>query len=120
MPSSRVRLISEPHVAAMHVFETLETHIPPGSAFVLCDAGGGTVDVVSFRFCGRNPHVELQEIGSATGGQYGSVNLDSSFRKTLTESYTLQLDGAMQFATPLCSGGNVRGKESSRGSARRA
>lgn len=83
IPRSGIRVVREPHAAAMHIFETLETSVAPGSTFVLCDAGGGTTDVISFRFQGRNLHAVLEPAGSSTGGQYGSVNLDMNFQKFL-------------------------------------
>ena len=83
IPSSRVQLITEPHAAALHAFETLNPKINIGDSFLLCDARDGTVDVTPFRFCGHNPHVMLQEITSGRSSNYESVNVSNNFLEFL-------------------------------------
>lgn len=42
-----VTLIKEPEAAALHTLHDLTFSLRAGDAFVICDAGGGTVDLIS-------------------------------------------------------------------------
>ena len=44
---TRLHIITEPEAAAMHALDIMDPrNIQIGDTFVLCDAGGGTIDIV--------------------------------------------------------------------------
>ncbi|KAH7070302.1 hypothetical protein FB567DRAFT_613128 [Paraphoma chrysanthemicola] len=53
------------------------------SCFVLCDAGGGTVDVVSYKVISTHPTLQLKQIGRPTGKKCGSVFINENFKRWL-------------------------------------
>ncbi|KAF2828907.1 hypothetical protein CC86DRAFT_199672 [Ophiobolus disseminans] len=55
------------------------------SCFVLCDAGGGTVDVVSYKVIKTQPSLQLEQIGSPTGAKCGSIFINQRFKKWLRQ-----------------------------------
>ncbi|KAH6719428.1 hypothetical protein BKA61DRAFT_713830 [Leptodontidium sp. MPI-SDFR-AT-0119] len=74
-------LMSEPEAAALAVVRDFdgENVFRAGDCFVVCDCGGGTVDLISYRIKEVRPLV-LQEVGYATGGNYGASHLDTAFQ----------------------------------------
>jgi hypothetical protein len=52
-----VSLVSEPEAAALAVLREKkeEGELQAGDCFVVCDAGGGTVDLISYKICSINP-----------------------------------------------------------------
>jgi hypothetical protein len=75
--------------------------------FILVDAGGGTVDIVSYQVKCLQP-LELLRIGKPTGEKCGSIFIDQEFkrwlRRLLTDRYYTELD-------PDCDINNVYGVE---------
>ncbi|MCJ1377667.1 hypothetical protein MMC17_000763 [Xylographa soralifera] len=58
-----VTLIKEPEAAALYTLRVLQDKaLAIGDAFVLCDAGGGTVDLISYEITALLPHLELKEL----------------------------------------------------------
>ena len=46
---SDIRIVSEPEAAVVHAFDAMDPHdFRRGDTFVLCDAGGGTVDLIFY------------------------------------------------------------------------
>ncbi|KAH8676467.1 hypothetical protein BGZ60DRAFT_556052 [Tricladium varicosporioides] len=79
-------LMSEPEAAALYAARLLtgkedEEAIVPGDCFVLCDAGGGTVDLVSYRVRQVVPSLELEEIAIGTGDKCGATFIDRRFKE---------------------------------------
>ncbi|KAF2824912.1 hypothetical protein CC86DRAFT_456871 [Ophiobolus disseminans] len=54
-----LRFVSEPEAAALATLEDLKArpNFKKGDTFVICDAGGGTVDLISYRVLEANPMV---------------------------------------------------------------
>ncbi|KAK6513826.1 hypothetical protein TWF506_008259 [Arthrobotrys conoides] len=82
-----LKLINEPAAAAVHVL-TREKKDDPNlikrdDCVIVCDAGGGTVDVVTFKVTGVNPHLVLEEVVAPKGGLCGSIYLDKAFEPVL-------------------------------------
>ncbi|PKY02863.1 actin-like ATPase domain-containing protein [Aspergillus campestris IBT 28561] len=83
---SQVRVISEPEAAAMHSLHTPGLHgLKSGDTVVLCDAGGGTVDLITFSIVEMEPIIRLKEEAPGDGGLCGSTFLDRRFEEFLTE-----------------------------------
>ncbi|KAK6518323.1 hypothetical protein TWF506_005483 [Arthrobotrys conoides] len=88
-------LVSEPEAAAMYVlkamhaanFSRVSTQAMPklrtGDTFVVCDAGGGTVDLISYEVEEVQPSFKLKEAAVGTGAKCGSSYIDQAFLELL-------------------------------------
>ncbi|KAI9868850.1 MAG: hypothetical protein M1813_004701 [Trichoglossum hirsutum] len=77
-----VRLISEPEAAAVYTITTLpDCSLQLNDTFLICDAGGGTVDLTTYRISVLQPSVGVEEVSIGDGGLCGSVTLDFRFRE---------------------------------------
>ena len=66
--------------------KTLNTHgLEIGDTFVLCDAGGGTVDLISYTITALFPKLQIKEAAPGTGDFCGATYLDESFSNYLTQ-----------------------------------
>jgi molecular chaperone DnaK (HSP70) len=52
-------------------------------SFVICDAGGGTVDLISYTITNLKPILEVHEATAGTGALCGSTFLNMRFAKFL-------------------------------------
>ncbi|KZF20017.1 actin-like ATPase domain-containing protein [Xylona heveae TC161] len=77
--SHNLKLISEPEAAAVYTLKSMPySHLRIGDNFVVCDAGGGTVDLISYKITGVSP-MTLEETAVGTGGLCGSTFLNFRF-----------------------------------------
>ncbi|KXH26780.1 hypothetical protein CSAL01_00326 [Colletotrichum salicis] len=76
--------ISEPEAAALATMEDLKNRpdIRDGDHFVVCDAGGGTVDLISYEIVGTSP-MAVKEAVKGNGRLCGGVFLDQAFVELL-------------------------------------
>ncbi|KAL1866881.1 hypothetical protein Daus18300_006584 [Diaporthe australafricana] len=88
-----VNLIKEPEAAALYTFSSHNHSINVGDSFVLCDAGGGTVDLITYETKKVEPYLELAELVPGSGGMAGSLGLNKRF-----EDKVQQVVGDAQFA----------------------
>ena len=63
-------LIKEPEAAALYTINSLDFTLNAGDAFVICDAGGGTVDLISYEVVQIKPVLQLKELVPGTGTEY--------------------------------------------------
>ena len=64
---SPVKMIKEPEAAALFTLNHMgDKGLDVGDAFVVCDAGGGTVDLISYEIVNRTPF-ELKELVPSKG-----------------------------------------------------
>ncbi|PHH68703.1 hypothetical protein CDD80_7336 [Ophiocordyceps camponoti-rufipedis] len=105
-PSTRLSFVSEPEaaaVAAMHDF-CGRADIKKNDNFVVCDAGGGTVDIISYK-CHRESPMQLQESVKGDGKLCGAIFLDERFRDLIQQRIPpatqrrMGRDGMQQFIT---------------------
>lgn len=75
-------LIKEPEAAALYTLTTHDHSIKNGDSFVLCDAGGGTVDLITYEVKNIHP-LELAELVPGAGGMVGSLGLNKLFEQTV-------------------------------------
>ena len=54
----------------------------------MIDCGGGTVDISAFKVVNVSP-ARLDQVGKATGGPWGSTNVDKQFEGYLKVRYRL-------------------------------
>ena len=64
---SPVAMIKEPEAAALYTFRSLDVGMKKDDTFVLCDAGGGTVDLITYEVAELSPSLKLKEIVPGTG-----------------------------------------------------
>ncbi|KAF3098630.1 hypothetical protein TWF569_009849 [Orbilia oligospora] len=95
--SDRLTLVSEPEAAALYVLKAMHeanfsristTAVPPlaeGDTFVVCDAGGGTVDLISYEVEDVKPAFRLVEAAVGTGAKCGSSYIDEAFLQMLRQ-----------------------------------
>jgi hypothetical protein len=94
----RLKIITEPEAAAVHCAHLTDLHrLRPSQNFVVCDAGGGTVDLAVykvkvpsktesmvltiFQIIGQTTDLEIAEIAARSGANCGSLFLDLRFRE---------------------------------------
>ncbi|KAI4116638.1 MAG: hypothetical protein LQ345_002983 [Seirophora villosa] len=81
-----LQLVSEPEAAAIWALSRIVPFKPQiGDTFVLCDAGGGTVDLISYQIKALKPVLRVTEVGRGDGGLCGSTFLNRSFTAFLRE-----------------------------------
>ncbi|KAF5964023.1 Hsp70 chaperone protein [Fusarium bulbicola] len=74
-----VTLVKEPEAAALYTFMTQERALSTGDCFVVCDAGGGTVDLISYEVVSTEPTLDLAELVPGKGNMSGSLGLNKRF-----------------------------------------
>ncbi|KAL8930746.1 MAG: hypothetical protein Q9208_000287 [Pyrenodesmia sp. 3 TL-2023] len=81
-----LHIITEPEAAAMYALDAMDPHnIKVGDTFVLCDAGGGTVDLISYKVSALKPSLQISEAAPGSGSPCGSTILNRIFRKFLED-----------------------------------
>ncbi|KAJ6542699.1 hypothetical protein B0H19DRAFT_957504 [Mycena capillaripes] len=77
----RLKIITEPEAAAVHCAQLTDLYkLRPSQNFIVCDAGGGTVDLAVYKIIGDPAHLEIAEIAARSGKSCGSLFLDLRFR----------------------------------------
>lgn len=81
----RITLVSEPEAAAIYTLRGLDPHgLRVGDTFVVCDAGGGTVDLISYTISALQPVLEVREAAPGSGALCGSTFLNRRFASFMT------------------------------------
>lgn len=74
-------LVSEPEAAAAHTLKVIQPHdLKENDTFIICDAGGGTVDLISYKIRTLKP-LAIDEVVSGSGDLCGAVYLDQGFKE---------------------------------------
>lgn len=70
----------EPEAAAIHA-STLSSlfKLKASQTFIICDAGGGTVDTAVYKLIGQLSQLEIAEMCARSGANCGSLFLDLRF-----------------------------------------
>ncbi|PMD40386.1 actin-like ATPase domain-containing protein [Hyaloscypha variabilis F] len=83
---SEILLVSEPEAAAIYALQGLDPHgLKIGETFILCDAGGGTVDLISYTITNLKPILKVREAAPGSGGLCGSTFLNRRFGEFLVQ-----------------------------------
>jgi hypothetical protein len=86
--NAEILLVTEPEAAATYVLDAMNpTQLQVGQTFVLCDCGGGTVDLISYEILQLKPHLKVNEAGPGTGRYCGSVIINRQCEDYLTKKY---------------------------------
>ena len=77
----QITMISEPEAAAVYALQAIQPNdLSVGQNFVVVDAGGGTVDLITYSIQGLNP-LRLEEVVRGSGGCCGAAFLNLAFVK---------------------------------------
>ena len=80
-----LKLISEPEAAAVYTLRTIQpSGLKMGDNFIVCDAGGGTVDLIAYKVTQVSP-LRVEESAVGTGGLCGSAFLNYRFEDHVKE-----------------------------------
>lgn len=79
-----LHVISEPEAAALYALNALDPHdLKIGDTFMLCDAGGGTVDLITYKIASLKPTLKLAEASPGSGNLCGASFLNRGFQEFL-------------------------------------
>ena len=88
-----LHMISEPEAAAIHALSVMDhLDVQIGDTFVLCDAGGGTVDLISYTVEALKPSLRITEASPGSGSLCGGSFLNRRFQKFLEDKLRNQAD----------------------------
>ncbi|KAL8785783.1 MAG: hypothetical protein Q9213_003161 [Squamulea squamosa] len=86
--SAEIQIISEPEAAAVSVFHEQAAYgMDKDDTFVICDAGGGTVDLITYKIRALKPSLRIVEVAKGEGGMCGSTFLDRRFEAFLRNKF---------------------------------
>ncbi|XXG97023.1 Aquaporin-1 [Hypoxylon texense] len=78
---SEIQMVSEPEAAAVYTLKAIQpNHLSVGDNFIVCDAGGGTVDLIAYKIISLKP-LRVEESAVGTGGLCGSAFLNYRFEE---------------------------------------
>ncbi|KAL2290153.1 hypothetical protein FJTKL_00638 [Diaporthe vaccinii] len=78
---SSIQMISEPEAAAVYTLKAIQpNHLNVGDNFIVCDGGGGTVDLIAYKIISLKP-LKVEESAVGTGGLCGSAFLNYRFEE---------------------------------------
>lgn len=91
-PESNVFLIQEPEAAAVAVLSGLtqggaDQLVRIGDGVLMCDCGGGTVDLTSYQVTSTSPKLAFKELIAGNGGKCGSTYIDREFIKWMESKF---------------------------------
>ncbi|MCJ1269841.1 hypothetical protein MMC22_009734 [Lobaria immixta] len=85
---SALYVISEPEAAAMYALDAMDPHnIKVGDTSVLVDAGGGSVDLISYTVTTLKPLLQVTQASPGSGSLCGSALLNRIFQKFLKDRF---------------------------------
>ncbi|KAB8225612.1 hypothetical protein BDV33DRAFT_187395 [Aspergillus novoparasiticus] len=75
-------ILNEPEAAAAYMLEALSGcgNLKEGDVFIVCDAGGGTVDTITYRVCRERPF-RVEEVVTPAGSNCGSSYVNQALKR---------------------------------------
>ncbi|KAK5996056.1 Heat shock 70 kDa 12B-like protein [Cladobotryum mycophilum] len=87
----RIMLISEPeaaaHLSLKSSLHRLETFVKPKTGVMVCDCGGGTVDITTYEIENTEPTLKLRETAVGIAGKCGGTFVDRNLFKLLEKRF---------------------------------
>ncbi|KAG0199500.1 Heat shock 70 kDa protein 12A [Mortierella sp. NVP41] len=84
----RLTLVSEPEAAALYCKRACKQYdLEDGDRFLICDAGGGTVDLIVYDIQLSSQGQRLSEVTKGHGASCGSMFIDMNFRNLLIQKF---------------------------------
>ena len=100
---SLLNLIAEPEAAAMYALDQMDPHnIQVGDTFVLVDAGGGTVDLISYTVEALKPMLKIKEATAGSGSLCGASYLNRIFLQYLRAKFGHMPEWDDEVAEDVC------------------
>lgn len=89
---SQVMLIREPEAAAIATLSFYtqggtDHQVQIGDSIMVCDCGGGTVDITTYEITEITPQLAFKELLVGTGGKCGSTYIDREFIKWMEKKF---------------------------------
>ncbi|KAF3479675.1 uncharacterized protein GIQ15_06651 [Arthroderma uncinatum] len=83
-PDDKIFMITEPEAAAIAALKKTTTDglgasVKAGDGVLVCDCGGGTVDITTYLINQVNPALSFEELCTGIGGKCGSTAIDRNF-----------------------------------------
>ena len=90
--ADRIYLIPEPEAAGVATLKGFSegssiARAQAGDGIMICDCGGGTVDITSYKVTQLLPKLQFEEIVEGTGGKCGSTYIDREFHRWMTRIF---------------------------------
>ncbi|KAE8364462.1 hypothetical protein BDV27DRAFT_128405 [Aspergillus caelatus] len=91
-PRDEIFLISEPEAAAITALKKYSTNsiggsVKVGEGILVCDCGGGTVDITTYLVNQVFPTLKFEELCTGIGGKCGSTAVDRNFYKLMSDRF---------------------------------
>ncbi|KAF9346263.1 hypothetical protein BGX26_002250 [Mortierella sp. AD094] len=87
----RLLLVSEPEAAALYCEKACKQYdLGHGDQFMICDAGGGTVDLIVYEIASTSQGRRLSEVTKGHGASCGSMFIDLNLGNLLIEKFKRQ------------------------------
>ncbi|KAK4964856.1 hypothetical protein LTR28_003603, partial [Elasticomyces elasticus] len=94
-------MITEPEAAAVYTLQAIQPNcLVVGDIFIVCDAGGGTVDLISYEIKQLSPALRIEESTTGTGGLCGAVFLNMRFEAHCRDKIGAEKFDAMRTQQP--------------------
>ncbi|KAL0094255.1 hypothetical protein F4703DRAFT_1787960 [Phycomyces blakesleeanus] len=90
----RLILTSEPEAASLYCEKKSgQFNLKHGQRFMICDAGGGTLDLIVFEIDTSSGDASLREVTKGSGSTCGSTFLDRNMRDLIIKRFGTYADG---------------------------
>lgn len=88
----RIYLVAEPEAAAVATLTQLTSKgtlnlLMPGDGVLICDCGGGTVDLTPYILTSTSPCLKFEELAVGDGGKCGSTYIDREFHSWMSKTF---------------------------------
>ncbi|KAL4881112.1 hypothetical protein BJY04DRAFT_218627 [Aspergillus karnatakaensis] len=96
-PYDKLFLISEPEAATITALRKYTTgnmggSIKAGDGVLVCDCGGGTVDITTYLVSEVSPVLKFDELCTGIGGKCGSTAIDRNFYRLMSNRFGNDFD----------------------------
>ncbi|KAF1983181.1 actin-like ATPase domain-containing protein [Aulographum hederae CBS 113979] len=96
-PGDTIFLIPEPEAAAIASLKSLthdgvDSQVKPGDGILVCDCGGGTVDITAYSIKTTSPILKFEELIVGTGGKCGSTFIDRQLHAWMSTKFGSTFD----------------------------
>ncbi|KAF3770180.1 actin-like ATPase domain-containing protein, partial [Cryphonectria parasitica EP155] len=90
--NDEIHLVKEPEAAAIACLSGLTAkgpspHVQAGKIVLVCDCGGGTVDLASYEITSERPKLSLKEVCVSEAGKCGSTTIDRAFYQLMRKRF---------------------------------
>ncbi|PKY00051.1 actin-like ATPase domain-containing protein [Aspergillus campestris IBT 28561] len=92
-PGDKLFIMTEPEAAAQAVFHEYPADFKPGDGVLICDCGGGTVDIATYLVADITPTLHVRKITAVQGGKCGGTAVDSRFYQLMTIRFGSAFEG---------------------------